>query len=124
MESTVILSPPISRVIEARSSVAVTTFRRDAAGASPAAAMKRSAADPQTLNRFFKATSPSLPGTAQRRPGFVKLVPTSERVCAVRPHRKDELEQELVGGSAFPVVRPAKLAADLAELARPVGQEQ
>src|SRR5204862_6660342 len=47
-----------------------------------------------------------------------------KRVRAVRADREQELEQELVGGHPFGVLSAAILAADLTELAGPVGQER
>src|SRR4051794_28982620 len=43
---------------------------------------------------------------------------------AMRSDRKLELEQEFVGGFRFGVTRAPILAANLAELTRPVGQRQ
>src|SRR5713226_7582244 len=47
-----------------------------------------------------------------------------KRVRAVRPDGKLELEQQLVRRGPDRIFRPAVLPAYLAELARPVGQEQ
>src|SRR4029077_10294211 len=52
------------------------------------------------------------------------LVPLSERVCAMRANREEELKQGLVGSHPFRVVGVPVLATNLAELARPVGQDQ
>ena len=41
----------------------------------------------------------------------------------MRPENEDELEQQLVGVSPFGVMPEAVLAAELAELARPVSQD-
>src|SRR5262245_14400727 len=91
----------------ARSDVVVTTVIAAAAGradaASPIAAS--AAAITARVNRLLMSTS-------------------SERVRAVRADREQELEQDLVGVDALGVGRAAELAADLAELARPVGQER
>ena len=43
---------------------------------------------------------------------------------AMRPDGKDELEQELVSGQVLAVMRATELAADLAEFAWPVGEQQ
>src|SRR5437879_12788626 len=43
---------------------------------------------------------------------------------AMRPHRKLELEQKLVRGQAVSITGTPELSANLAELARPVGQNQ
>src|SRR5205809_6725136 len=43
---------------------------------------------------------------------------------AVGADRELELEEELIGGDVLAVARVAVLAPDLAELARPVGEEQ
>src|SRR2546427_608934 len=48
----------------------------------------------------------------------------SERVRTVRTDGELELEQQLVGGHPLGVARPPVLPADLAELARPVGQDE
>src|SRR5260370_29775720 len=47
-----------------------------------------------------------------------------ERMGAVRPEYKHELEAQLVGVSSLGVTRKAVLPTDLAEFARPVGEQR
>src|SRR5690242_7862760 len=101
MESTVTWSPPTSRAIAARSSVAVMTLSFPAAWAGT---MADSAARIATMRLAF-------------------IWNTSERVRSVRTHGELELEEYFVGGEAIAVARSAKLAADLGELARPISHD-
>src|SRR5215831_5788272 len=101
MESTVTWSPPTSRAIAARSSVAVMTLILPAARAG--------------------MTADSAARIATMRLAFIWN--TSERVRSVGAQGELELEKQFVGGEAIAVVGSAKLAANLAELARPIGQD-
>src|SRR4051794_36940706 len=87
----------------ARSGVVVTTVRAARAGRAPS--RQAAAASAAIVESLFMAT-------------------LSERVGAVRPDREQELEQELVGIDALGVARMPVLAAHLAELARPVCQQE
>src|SRR3954465_12379851 len=49
---------------------------------------------------------------------------TSERVSAMRTDRKQELEERLVRGHTFRVLRMSVLPANLAEFAGPIGDDQ
>src|SRR5438093_8516704 len=104
-DSALILSPPTSRAIAARSSVAVTTFSGPAARATPGRPGASSAPTAKTAKRDLMAASPL------------------ERVGAVGADGKLHLEEQLVGLDVFGVLRVAVLPADLAELAGPVREE-
>src|SRR5262249_13264899 len=103
MDSTLILSPPTSPAMEARSSVVVITLRAARAGTV-------------APSRTTPARAVTTVGIFIERGSF-----GSERVGAVGADGELELEQELVGLDPFGVGRVPVLAADLAELARPVG---
>src|SRR5688500_5527784 len=94
--------------MEARSSVVVMTYNGAAVtGTAP----KHSAAAPSaSIVGIFMKSSLRMSG--------------SERVGAVGADGEQELEEQLVGLDALAVAGVAVLAADLAELARPPGQQQ
>src|SRR6266849_9096675 len=111
MDSMVMRSPPTSRAIDARSSVVAMTFNLPCA--RDGVATRSAAASAPTMilvfiNTFF-------------RTGAARVL---ERVRPVRPDRELELEQELVRRWPDRVLRPAVLPAHLAELARPVRQDE
>src|SRR2546430_2012169 len=125
-------SPPMSRVIAAGSCVDVTMLSFEAPrldGAVPSGTAISSAADNKLWKRFIEQRYPCIRGRPSRWPGYVKPVRdigipagTLEGMRAMRPHRKLELEQKLVRGQTVGVTGTPELAANLAELARPVGQ--
>src|SRR5262245_42798349 len=90
--------------MEARSSVVAMTLRAPCAGA----AAKKTAASARRTNGLDLMISGSC---------------LSEGMGAVGADGELELEEELVGLDALAVARVAVLAADLAELARPVREE-
>src|ERR1051326_3299955 len=49
---------------------------------------------------------------------------SSKRMRSVSAHRKLELDEQFVGGETVAVAGTAELSADLAELARPVGEQK
>src|SRR5512146_1992927 len=59
-----------------------------------------------------------------RRSSASSWAPLSEGMGAVGADRVDELEQQLVGGLVLPEARVAVLGSDLAELARPVREDE
>src|SRR5512132_833078 len=103
MESTVILSPPTSEAMEARSDVVAMTLR--AAEAGDAARMPPRIAAIERLRMLIEFTP-------------------SEGMGAVGADREEKLEEGLVGGDARGVRGAAELAARLAELARPVREDE
>src|SRR6187549_2477705 len=124
----VILSPPTSRAIDARSSVVAITL---SVCACPDAASDNSVSAIPTIVRFINSFPPSLARRASARQACTSCPsgPTRrgrakredlERMRAVRANRKLELEQELVRGRILCIFRATQLAADLAEFARPV----
>src|SRR5262245_7244415 len=104
MKSTLTLSPPTSRAMEARSSVEATTLTVAAAGL---AAAQRSSARAAVANN-----------------GVVLMRTSSEGMGAVGADGKEELEEQIVGVVALAEARVPVLGADLAELARPEGQDE
>src|SRR5215471_20582111 len=102
MESTLTCSPPISLAMAARSSVAPTTLILPAAWAG----MEAASAARTAIVRFIFMEN-SLKG-----------------MRSVGAHGELELEQKFVGREAVSVAGTPKLAADLTEFARPVGQYQ
>jgi hypothetical protein len=93
--------------------------------------------DPErALRRGRRRSAPRLPaltggcsagsfGAAlARMNGFRNVNSYLEWMRSVRPDRKQQLHEHFVGVLPLRVARPAPLAADLAELARPVRQQQ
>src|SRR5882672_10117413 len=123
MDSTSTLSPPTSWAKEARSVVAVIIC--SLLSARPAGGTARA-------NTSRKAAASAL-----KRPVRVLFVVwyieglqknLLERMCAVRTHHKEKLKQEFVGVRIIGCDRIGEmpetvLAADLAELAGPVGED-
>src|SRR5579883_1436735 len=124
MESTLILSPPTSRARAARSSVVVITLSLPAACEMPLAAV--SARTASVCRRLENVTKKPLCLRTARRSGWVTsgFVIGLERVCTVRPHGEHELEEELVCPEAFAVADAAGFAADLAEFAGPIRDDE
>src|SRR6267378_2900986 len=123
MESTSTLSPPTSWAREARSVVAVIICSLLSA---------RPAGETARVNTSRKAVASAL--TRLIRVGLVVRCIEGlqknllERMCAVRTHHKEKLKQEFVGVRIIGCDRigempEAVLAADLAELAGPVGED-
>src|ERR1700680_1308302 len=110
MDSMVMRSPPTSAPNAARSCVAVITLILPAACAELIEATSTAATTRQfVILEVFTSTS------------FGRAL---ERMCAMCPDRKDELEQKLVSGQIVAVARTAELAADLAEFTRPIGEQE
>src|SRR5260221_5356441 len=105
MNSILTLSPPTSRAMAARSSVLATRLTVARAEEAP-------------------ARSSTLVTTAGSVDGKRSMKTSLESVGAVRADGEEELEQELVGGAPFPETGVAVLGADLAELARPIGEDE
>src|SRR6187397_2317015 len=110
MDSTVMRSPPTSRAIAARSSVVVMTLGFPCACAIDAMSVIANAAAHVDWMNFM--TTPQV------------LEPASERMRTVCTDGKLELEEKLVRRIPGGVLRPAVLAAHLAELARPIRQHE
>src|SRR5713226_2183187 len=110
MDSTAMRSPPTSAASEARSSVAVMTLSLPAASQTPVAA------------RNTVVTTRCL----RVREIFLESILLSglKRVRSMGADGKLELEQELVGSQVLAILRAPELAADLAELAGPIGNHQ
>src|SRR4051794_13714682 len=98
MESTTTASPPTSRAMAAKSSVAPITLILDAAPAVHGTAPRSASASSDFMRR-----SPLI-WTVRRacRVTNVEFI-TLERVCAVRTHREHELEYQLIGGQPLAV---------------------
>src|SRR6266850_4439367 len=123
MDSTSTLSPPTSWASEARSVVAVIICSllsaRLAGGTARANTSRKAAAS--ALKRIIRVSI-----VVWYIEGLQKNL--LERMCAVRTHHKEKLKQEFVGVRIIGCDRigempEAVLAADLAELAGPVGED-
>src|ERR1041384_4090614 len=123
MDSTFTMSPPTSRASAARSCVAVITLIFEAAWLAPAATVKSRTPSACIRLGILTGTIPPLLRTAAGAVRVTKLV-SLKWMRSMGAHRKHELEQDLVGGEPFPVSRPPELSPNLAELARPVCEEQ
>src|ERR1700733_13376284 len=106
MDSMLILSPPISAPIAARSCVAVTTLIFPAAKPDGTLLNKRATPAKQLIKRSIFINS------------------SLEWMRSMRSDRKLKLKQELVRRQAFAITGAAQLSANLAELAGPIGEHQ
>src|SRR5436853_6962051 len=106
-------SPPISRPIDARSSVVAMTFSLPCANAG---ALDPTATAANIRNAFFIKPL--------RGPTTLGPYTRSKRVSAMRADRELKLEQKLVRVLPDRIVGPAVLRTDLAELARPVREHE
>src|SRR6266850_2247927 len=122
MDSTSTLSPPTSWAREARSVVAVmicSLLSARLAGGTSARTVRKAAASALTRLIRVGLVVCCIEGL-QKNP--------LERMRAVRTHHKEKLKQEFVGVRIIGCDRigempEAVLAADLAELARPIGED-
>src|SRR5437660_1329129 len=110
--------------------VAVTILSFEAARLDPAVASGIAisrATDNRLWKRFIEQRYPCIRRRPSRRPGVREMGISAgclERMRAMGPHRKLELEQKFVRGEMIGVTGAPELAANLAELARPVGHNQ
>src|SRR3954447_6558653 len=122
MESAATASPPTSRAIAARSSVAAMTLILEADHPEIGSAAIVIVAIRAKRNSLIVRAP--VCGTNCARPlgtgmDFIAL----ERVRSMGANGEHKLEHQFVGGQSFAIACATELATNLAELARPVGEE-